>query len=66
MKQVTEFTPAFYFHIQSLISKGTYHRACEGMELRLYGSGTLTPDCHEHSKEDSGSVVKKVGDLGTL
>ena len=44
--------------------KGTYHRADDGN--KLYECRTLTPDCHENSKEDSGSIVKKVGNLGTL
>lgn len=34
-------------------------------ELGFCGGRTLTPDCHENRKEDSGSVVKKVGHLGT-
>lgn len=58
----TEFTQASSNDIQSEALK---KEATTGQmrQLKFYGCSSLTPDGHEHSKEHSSSVVKKVRHL---
>lgn len=59
----TEFTQASSNDIQR---EALRKEAATGQmrQLKPHSSSSLTPDGHEHSKEHSSSVVKKVGHLG--